>query len=158
MTTSQTLKIPDWQSDEPLSQDQITYFRHHLRNMVYGDIIGAFAKAAEEDGVTRASICDRNGMDRSQLTRLLSAPSNMQLDTISTFLLGIGATLETNVIFEKERVPSNYTHWLLDALEAPTLDDEPEAVILFDLGVPRAEFETSKIEADNWQQAKMKVG
>lgn len=112
--------IPDWSSDDVLSEDTIKYFNHGLRNRVYGELIKAFAEAVTKNNGTRKGLAKRVDMDPSQVTRLLAAPSNLTLDTISTFLLGIGAELETEAVFQKDRAAANFSHWLIDALDSPS--------------------------------------
>lgn len=128
MTTSEVLKIPDSRSDEPLSRKQIGYLNHRLRNQIYGDFVEAFAHAVVEYGGSRAKTADRLNMHRSQITRMLSAPSNLTLDSISTFLAGIGAELETKVVFFDERPTPNYAPDLVVRLRSKTQTAEPRIV------------------------------
>lgn len=129
MTTSEILTIPASQSDEPLSRKQVLYLNHRLRNQVYGDLIGAFAHAVLEYGGSRAKTADRLNKHRSQITRMLSAPSNLTLDSISTFLAGIGAELETKVVFFDERPKPNYAPDLVEHLESLAQTTEPRVVV-----------------------------
>lgn len=128
MTMSEILTIPSSQSDEPLSRKQILYLNHRLRNQVYSDLIEAFGHAVVEYGGSRAKTADRLNKNRSQITRMLSAPSNLTLDSISTFLAGLGAELETKVVFFDERPKPNYAPPLVEALESATQRAEPRIV------------------------------
>lgn len=120
MSTSQVLRIPDSPVGDPLTDKEIAYLNHRLRNHIYGVLIRTFATAVEKHGVTRASIADRAGWDRSQVTRLLSAPSNLQLDSISLFLGALGAELTAHEEFLADRAIPNQAPALVEHLE--TLD------------------------------------
>ena len=127
MTIFQEPKIQHWPNNEKISDNEIDYICHLFRNRIYGNLISAFAKAHKETGVSRADICKRVNFDRSQITRLLSQPSNLQIDTICKYLLSIGATLDTEVVFERERQPTNYAHPLSDLLDSRAIEGLEEA-------------------------------
>lgn len=59
--------------------------------------------------------------DPAQITRWLSAPSNLQLDTISDLLLAMGAEMDHSIVRFAERSKPNFVHPMLAryALGAP---------------------------------------
>lgn len=69
----------------------LAYYRRRLQNNVFGAIYEHFAAEATARGLTKGDIARRLGKDPSQVTRWLSAPSNLTLETISDILLALDA-------------------------------------------------------------------
>ncbi len=78
----------------PKGLRDVHYFRQRLKNRVFDKLLAFFAAEAKRTGVTRKDIADRLGKDPAQITRMLSSPSNLTLDTISDFLLALDAEAE----------------------------------------------------------------
>jgi transcriptional regulator with XRE-family HTH domain len=92
----------------------IHYFRQRFRNRVFGRLAAFFAEEAERSGVTRKDIASRLGRDPSQITRWLSQPSNLTIETISDLLLALDAEPEPpEIVRFSERVAPNYAHPLI---------------------------------------------
>lgn len=88
MTTSRTGAA--WTSDpSQLSRKQVGYYRARLRSRVHQLVLGQYRKL-EEKGLTRAELARRLHKRPEVITRLLGAPGNWTLDTISDLLLGMG--------------------------------------------------------------------
>lgn len=81
---------PAWTSDpSQLSRKQVGYYRARLRNRVHQLVLGQFLKL-QANGLTRAEIARRLRKRPEVITRLLGAPGNWTLDTLSDLLLGMG--------------------------------------------------------------------
>jgi len=78
------LSKPEGSNKVPTST--FAYLRARFRHRVYTLIIGLFKKSA----LSQADLARRLGYDPAQLSRLLSGPGNLTLDTISDILFAIG--------------------------------------------------------------------
>ena len=77
-------------SDVPLSLSIREYFQARLRQRLYDLVIKEF----KSSGRTRAHLAKKLGKRPEQITRWLSGPGNLTLDTLSDLLLGLsGAEL-----------------------------------------------------------------
>lgn len=65
------------------------YVQERLIYEMYDFIVGKFLEKESAEGLTRAELSRRTGMAPSIITRLLSAPRNIQLSTVANFLWGI---------------------------------------------------------------------
>lgn len=64
----------------------VGYFRENLRGEIYSQVVEAF----EQSGLTKADLARKLDRRPEQITRWLSAPSNLEADTISDLLLALG--------------------------------------------------------------------
>jgi len=71
---------------EKISLGTVSYFRARNRNRVHDLVLEAF----EESGITQAEIARRLGKRPDVICRLIGAPGNWTLDTVSDLLLAIG--------------------------------------------------------------------
>jgi len=115
---------------EPIPEREIAYFRQRQKNSVLNHIATFFAEEAERNGITRKLIADKLQKDPSQITRWLSAPGNVTLDTISDILLALDAEMEHRVVRFRDKPSANYEHPLLQSLRAasnihPTVQPAP---------------------------------
>lgn len=85
-------------SNEPLSERDIYYFRQRFQNRVFQAVVAYFADRAETLGVTKKQIAERLGKDPAQITRWLSGPGNLTLDTVSDLLLALDAEMSSDVV------------------------------------------------------------
>lgn len=77
-----------------LSPGTRAYFQARTRNRIYDFIMRKFL-AEERKGLKRAELARRIGRRPEVMTRLLGAPGNWTIDTVSDLLLGIaGEELE----------------------------------------------------------------
>ncbi len=93
---------------------KLAYFQERLRNRIYNFVLGRFFEA-ERNGLTKALLARRLGSDPAVVSRLLGAPGNWTLDTVSNLLLGIAAEeLEPASSSVLNRLPRNFVapEWL----------------------------------------------
>ena len=80
--------------NEPRRPREIFYYRKRHKNRVFAALASFFAEEAERTGVSKKDIAARLGRDPASITRWLSNPSNLTLDTISDLLLALDAEAE----------------------------------------------------------------
>lgn len=66
------------------------YFQARLRLRLYDYVMARFREEAARNGLTRALLGRRIGKRPEVITRLLGAPGNWTLETVSDLLMGIG--------------------------------------------------------------------
>jgi transcriptional regulator with XRE-family HTH domain len=100
------------------SARDVAYFRQRYKNRVFAAILDFVLQEAERQKITKKDLADRAGKDPAQLNRLLSAPSNMTLETISDILLALGAEADPPRInrFSDYESKVNYAHNLYSRL------------------------------------------
>lgn len=80
--------------DARIPEGKREYLRERLRNELYDFVLRKFLERREERGLTKARLARRIGYDPAHLNRLLGAPGNWTLATVSDLLAGIaGETL-----------------------------------------------------------------
>ena len=87
-----------------------SYFQARLKNRLFNFILGKFVEE-QKNGLTKAALARRIGKSPEVVTRLLAAPSNLTLETLSDLLLGIGAE-ELTPVSESllNQSPQNFLH------------------------------------------------
>ena len=120
MTISPTpflAEIAAGHSGPPIPAPTRAYFQQRLRNRVFHFILEKFL-AAQEAGLTKATLARRIGKTPDLVNRWLGAPSNLTLDTVSDILLGISSEeLELGSSSPTAQIPHNYCHF--DDLTSP---------------------------------------
>ena len=86
-------------------------------------MLDVFAEASSGDApVTRSELARLMGKRPEQVTRLLGAPGNLTLDTVSDFFLAFGRTCNVEATMIEAQDTNNYCHYVyeaaLDGLEA----------------------------------------
>ena len=98
----------------PPSKRDVYYFRRRHQNRVHARLAEFFVEEASRTGVTKAEIARRLDLDPAQITRLLMHPSNLTLDSISDFLLALGAEAEPpEIVRFADRSKPNDAHPLI---------------------------------------------
>jgi transcriptional regulator with XRE-family HTH domain len=101
-------------TSENLAKRDLFYYRRRFLNRVHGRLAAFFAERAEREGITKSKIARRLGCDPAQVTRWLSQPSNLELETISDLLLAMDAEAEPpEIVLFADRKPANYMHPLI---------------------------------------------
>lgn len=81
-----------------LTDREIYYYRQRQKNRIFQSVVAFFAAQAERHGLTKSAIADALGKDRAQVTRWFAGPGNCELDTLSDFLLAMGAEMDHNIV------------------------------------------------------------
>lgn len=128
MTTYQTAS--QWtliRDPQVLSPKALGYFRARLKNRLHELVLIEFMKLEKEKGFTKADMARRIHKRPELVTRLLGAPGNWTLDTVSDLLLAMGYELTAQVkkfdevedrattVVTKQEIPS------LRLVEVPSL-------------------------------------
>jgi len=69
----------------PIPEGKLAYLQERQRNNLYSFILKKFL----ERGISKADLARRINYDPARITRLLGAPGNWTLDTISDLLVGV---------------------------------------------------------------------
>jgi hypothetical protein len=97
------------------------YFQERLRGRVFDFIVSRFERE-QGSGLNKAKLGRRIGKAPEIINRLLGAPSNLTLDTISDLLIGIsGEEPDLSASPVLRRAPVNYSH--IDELANETKQD-----------------------------------
>lgn len=102
----------------PVSDRDISYYQRRNQNRLFEALTSFFSEEAERRGISKKDICDAIRRDPASITRLLSTPSNVTADTISSFLLSLGAEMDYRVVRFGERAVSNEMHPLIERILA----------------------------------------
>ena len=78
------------------------YFRDRLRDKLHELVLTEFLQQSKDGRITKAQLAQRIGKDMDQVTKLLGAPGNWTLDTVSDLLLALGAKLSLSVSYIAE--------------------------------------------------------
>jgi transcriptional regulator with XRE-family HTH domain len=105
---------------EPLAKRELYYYRQRQKNRVFADLCSFFAEEAAKGNVNKRKLAERLGCDPALITRWLSAPSNLTLDTISDILFALGAEMDHRIVPFADRSASNADHPL--TIEPPGPD------------------------------------
>jgi DNA-binding phage protein len=107
MTMSpKTFVISALSENNPLSLAQFAYFRARLKSRIHEAILEVFEQR-KKTGLTKAELSRRLGKAPEQVTRWLSAPGNLRLDTVSDLLLAMNSELVFNVVEIEQRRQTN---------------------------------------------------
>jgi transcriptional regulator with XRE-family HTH domain len=96
-------------NDRPSRRD-VAYYRQRQKNRVFSAIASFFAEEAAAGKISKKELANKLGKDPSQITRLLSGPTNLELDTISDILLAMGAEMDHSIVRFVDRLKPNYAH------------------------------------------------
>lgn len=108
MTSSQiTAAWTDVYNAPEVSLKTLGYLRAQFKNRLHQLVIAEFEKK-EEGGFTKAELARRIHKKPEQITRLLGAPGNWTLDTVSDLLLGMGGRLSYSFEPFNQNSPLNF--------------------------------------------------
>lgn len=97
----------------PLPERDIHYYRQRLKNRFFEALTSFFAQEAESRHLTKRGLAEKLKRDPAQITRWLSEPSNLTLETISDLLLGLEAEMDPQIVRFADRPKANYMHPLI---------------------------------------------
>ena len=90
MNTYQRMSIPsEIEGNEPLSENALAYICERVHNNYYHYVLRKFLEAAKKDGLTKAELARRINSSPDIISRLLGAPGNWTIDTVTKLLVGI---------------------------------------------------------------------
>jgi hypothetical protein len=106
MTTPMLSEIA---SGDPVPQEKLAYFQERTRNRLHGYILKKFLEKERNGSLSRADLARRIGRKPEVISRLLGAPGNWTIGTISDLLIGIaGEELEPDSTSLLNRPSRNY--------------------------------------------------
>jgi len=86
-----------------ISRRDRAYYRRRQQNRVFEAIVKLFAEEAERGAISKKKLAELLKKDPAQITRWLSAPTNLELDTISDILLAMGAEMDFQPVLFRDR-------------------------------------------------------
>lgn len=90
MTTSQRKSVlSEIEGNEPLSDGARAYLCERVRNDYYDYVLTKFHEANETRGLTKADIARRLNLGPDRVSKLLGAPGNWTIDTVTELLIAI---------------------------------------------------------------------
>jgi hypothetical protein len=125
------------------------YYQQRQRNRVFAALVGFFAEEAEKGRITKKGLADSIGRDPAQITRWLSVPSNLELDTISDFLLAMGAEMDHRIVRLSERPKANYVHPLIAPyVKRQNNSNDTDDFVSDDVGVGRPKSQRTESRSE----------
>lgn len=97
-------------SRKEVSRRDRAYYRRRQQNHVFAAIAALFAEEAGKGNISKKELAEILGKDPAQITRWLSEPRNLELDTISDMLLAMGAEMDHSVVRFADRPRANFAH------------------------------------------------
>jgi hypothetical protein len=91
MNTSTTPMLSEISSGTPVPREKLAYFQERTRNRLYAYVLKKFIDQERSGRLSRAELARRIGRKPEVITRLLGAPGNWTIGTISDLLIGIAA-------------------------------------------------------------------
>lgn len=111
--------------DQPLSDYALGYLNARVRNSFYDYVLRRFHEAEEKEGLTKAKLARRLGLEPARVTRLLGSPGNWTLDTISELLVGIcreELQPRSEPYLERDKRNFGSENWLRDLVPAQRME------------------------------------
>ena len=90
MSSSRTISPKELDGSNPISLGTREYFRARLRNRLYNFIVSKYVAREKAGTLNQRALATRIRRRPEVVNRLLAAPGNWTLDTVSDLLLGIG--------------------------------------------------------------------
>lgn len=100
--------------NDPKPLRDFAYYQQRFRNRVFSRLVSFITEQAQRERLTQKEYAERARKDPALISRLLSGPSNLTLDTISDLLLPFDAEAEPpEIVLFRDRRPANYIHPLM---------------------------------------------
>ena len=103
----------------PIPKRDLFYYRQRMKNRVFTELASFFANEAAAHQLTKRLLAYRLQSDPASITRWLSAPSNLTLETISDLLLALDAEMDTSIVRFSDRATPNYVHPVIAHVTKP---------------------------------------
>lgn len=119
-SSQETSLLSEVLNGKPISVGTLSYFRARLKNRLFDLVLRKFLEREARDGLTKAELARKLGKRPEVITRLLAAPGNWELETVSDLLLGISAEelTATSSRLEKPQVNYQFRPWVEGELPA----------------------------------------
>jgi DNA-binding phage protein len=88
-TSQPTSFLSEIHEGAPIPLNKLAYFRARTRYNLFDYIVTKFKEIEAQTGLSKAELARRIGCKPELITRRLSAPGNLTIDTISDLLIGI---------------------------------------------------------------------
>lgn len=88
--------------NEHIPKGKLEYLQERFRNNLYDFVLRKFLEECESRGLNQAQLAARINYNPSQLNRLLGAPGNWTLKTVSDLLIGISGEA---LVLQSAKVP-----------------------------------------------------
>ena len=85
MTISRTSMLSEPHDDKTVPATTLSYFRHRLKQRIFNAMMTEF----KASNMTKADLARRLGKDPAQISKILSGPGNVTLETVSDVLFAI---------------------------------------------------------------------
>jgi hypothetical protein len=89
---------------DPIPAGKLSYFRTQLRYDLHEAILREFLRQEDSVGLTQADLARRIHRKASQVSKLLGAPGNWTINTVSDLLLGMKAQPVIAVVSLEDRI------------------------------------------------------
>ena len=129
-------RTPFWSEIEDLDAripaEKLEYLSERFRNDLYDFVLQKFMEQGEKRGLNQAQLARRLSYDPGRLNRLLGAPGNWTLGTVSDLLVGISSeSLDLQATEVRGNTVRNFSaHDLLDSGSGLTIERRnPESVV-----------------------------
>lgn len=133
MTSSRKMQLPsNIFENGVIPPETISYLVARCKNRVYNYVLLKFMEKVEKEGLTKAELARRLGKRPEVINRLLGAPGNWGLETVTELLAGISQEeLEPNSS-TLSKAASNYSYrpWLSDVQQKQQINLSKIAVPL----------------------------
>lgn len=117
--------MPGSWSEADNSPGKFAFEREYFRNLVFQEILLAFEEASAS-GLTKAELARRLKRGPEQITRWLSSPGNLEVDTVSDLFVAMGKTPSSILVSRKPPGRSPGAESLLQRLAIlPTTNSAP---------------------------------
>jgi hypothetical protein len=101
MTSSATQDfLSEIRGGQVIPTGKLGYFRTRLAGRVHQVLLKVFGKLEREQNLTRRELAKRIHRKPEQITRWLSYPSNLTLDTASDLFIGLGYEIEQIILVD----------------------------------------------------------
>jgi transcriptional regulator with XRE-family HTH domain len=100
--------------NDPKPLRDFAYYQQRFRNRVFSKLVSFITDQAQREQITQKEFAEMARKDPALISRLLSGPRNLTLDTISDLLLACDAEAEPpDIVLFRDRRPPNYIHPLM---------------------------------------------